>query len=36
LTSDGQYVAPEESDSPGINAQDLLLEWHAAEARSES
>ncbi len=36
LTSDGLYVAPDESDAPGINAQDLLLEWHAAEARSES
>ena len=36
LTSDGRYVAPAESDAPALNAQDLLLEWHAAEARSES
>jgi len=36
LTADGRYVAPDESDAPGINAQDLLLEWHAAEARSDS
>jgi len=36
LTSDGRYVAPDESDAPGINSQDLLLEWHAAEARSDS
>ena len=35
LTSDGRYVAPDESDAPGVSAQDLLLEWHAAEARAD-
>ena len=36
LTADGRYIAPPEADAPGINAQDLLLEWHAAEARAEA
>jgi len=36
LTADGRYVAPTETDTPGVNAQDLLLEWHAAEARAEA
>lgn len=36
LTSDGRYIAPAEADAPGINAQDLLLEWHAAEARADA
>ena len=34
LTSDGRYVAHDESDAPGINAQDLLLEWQDTEARA--
>jgi hypothetical protein len=28
-------VAPDDAEVPGINAQDLLLEWHAAEARAD-
>jgi len=36
LTSDGRYVASTESEAPGLSAQDLLLEWHAAEARSDT
>lgn len=36
LTADGRYIAPVETDTPGVNAQDLLLEWHAAEARAEA
>ena len=37
LTREGTYVSPADDDeTPGVNAQDLLLEWHAAEARFES
>lgn len=36
LTADGRYVAPIETDAPGVNSQDLLLEWHAAEARADA
>lgn len=36
LTADGRYVDPTETDTPGVNAQDLLLEWHAAEARADA
>lgn len=36
LTADGRYIVPVDADTPGVNAQDLLLEWHAAEARAEA
>lgn len=36
LTADGRYVVPVDTDTPGVNAQDLLLEWHAAEARADA
>jgi len=35
LRADGTYVPPAEGDEPGVNAQDLLLEWQAADARLE-
>lgn len=35
LRADGTYVPPAEGEDPGVNAQDLLLEWQAAEARQE-
>ena len=37
LSHDGRYVRGEESDteSSAIDSQDLLLDWHAAEARAE-
>jgi polyphosphate kinase len=37
LANDGRYMRAEESDSasPAIDSQDLLLDWHAAEARGE-
>ncbi len=35
LTADGRYVAPNNTDAPVVNSQDLLLYWHAAEARAE-
>lgn len=34
LKADGSYAVPPEGDLPGINSQDLLLEYHAAEARA--
>ncbi len=34
LGGDGAYLQPEiGDDNPALNAQDLLLEWHAAEGR---
>jgi polyphosphate kinase len=37
LSHDGRYVRAEEpdSESAAIDSQDLLLDWHAAEARGE-
>jgi polyphosphate kinase len=37
LGSDGRYVRGEEPEpgAPSVDSQELLLDWHAAEARQE-
>lgn len=36
LSESGAYVAPPDADAPGVNAQELLLDWQAAEARADT